>query len=477
MPHRDRHLPIAPLQALHARDRRAFEIVLQGRRNRVGLFGRQEAELELLLVVDEVVGLRHRTCGDLKFHIKKFTIVGRDVIIVCEIFYLPFAQPPRNVLHSPPVEHVLFIKSSAFAAIRQRVAGFMDYAAAKSWNVQIVEPIGSRRELKRLIDFWKPAGSIVCCGAGNNDFPSSAFPSPVVYLDRPANALGKGDSYVCHDSVATARMAARELLSLGFSYYAYVGARKPLDWDVARRRAFAETIAMHGHEQFFFDADSCADDERSFVSHLADWLGELPRPIGILATNDIIAEKVISACRRSGIPVPKDCAVIGIDDEDVCEYTKPTLTSVEPDYREAGRTAAAVLDRLMGGHDSGPIRSLYQPVRIVRRESTRRLAHHDRDVAAVLERIRKNACNGFSALDAVVTFKCSRRMAEMRFRRAVGHSILEEIRAVRLERAEDLLQNSDAKLDAIANWCGYKSAAAFSIFYKTETGRTPRQKR
>ena len=58
--HRDRHLAVAALQALDARERRALEILLQRRRDRIGLFRRQEAELELLLVVDEIAGFRLR---------------------------------------------------------------------------------------------------------------------------------------------------------------------------------------------------------------------------------------------------------------------------------------------------------------------------------------------------------------------------------------------------------------------------------
>ena len=54
MPHRYWHLPIAALQALNASERRALEVVLKRSRYRVRLLRRQEAQLELLLVVDEV---------------------------------------------------------------------------------------------------------------------------------------------------------------------------------------------------------------------------------------------------------------------------------------------------------------------------------------------------------------------------------------------------------------------------------------
>lgn len=120
-----------------------------------------------------------------------------------------------------------------------------------------------------------------------------------------------------------------------------------------------------------------------------------------------------------------------------------------------------------------PIRTTYPPLKIVRRESTRRLAKYDKDVSEALELIRREACGGLTARDVFRLFSCSRRMAELRFRAAIGRSVLEEVRAVRLARAKDLLSGPPLKLEALANFCGYRSAAAFSIFFKAETGETP----
>ena len=56
--HRDRHLPITALQTLYAGNRRPPEVLLQRRGDRIRLLRRQESELELLLVVNEIAGLR-----------------------------------------------------------------------------------------------------------------------------------------------------------------------------------------------------------------------------------------------------------------------------------------------------------------------------------------------------------------------------------------------------------------------------------
>ena len=64
-------------------------------------------------------------------------------------------------------------------------------------------------------------------------------------------------------------------------------------------------------------------------------------------------------------------------------------------------------------------------------------------------------------------------MAEIRFRRIVGHSILNEIQAVRLDKAKELLKNSSLDVSTIANFCGFKAANALWKFFHQKTGLSP----
>ena len=110
---------------------------------------------------------------------------------------------------------------------------------------------------------------------------------------------------------------------------------------------------------------------------------------------------------------------------------------------------------------------------LVRRKSTGRFKRIDKDVSRAVERIRREACNGISARNITDDFDCSRRMAEIRFRNVIGHSILQEIRQVRLENAKRLLRNPGLSMNFIANNCGYGSPSAFSFFFRAETGQSP----
>ena len=175
------------------------------------------------------------------------------------------------------------------------------------------------------------------------------------------------------------------------------------------------------------------------------------------------------------LSLPHDLSVIGVDNyANVCETTSPTLTSVEPDFRRAGVSAAMMVLEIAQASNRSAIerRRSYGPLRVVRRASTRVLARHDPEVAAALEMIETNACAGLTAAQVVKLFPCSRVYAEMRFRKATGQSILEAIQSVRLERAKELLRNPGQQIKAIADFCGLKSQNSLCKFFLKKTGMT-----
>lgn len=370
---------------------------------------------------------------------------------------------------------VLFFKSSELQSCRKKLAGVTSVARRFGWNVQSVAPTRSEETARQLINLWKPDGCIVSCGAKANIFPSSVLGRiPHIFIDRPHDALTQGDSCVYHDSKATASAATRELLSLNLRHYAYVNWSVPLIWNKERRNAFASMMKQHGQEVSYFESKLPVSSTKGLPQELSVWLNSLPKPVGILAAQDFLSAKIITAARIAKLTIPDDVAVIGIDnDEELCESSVPSLSSVEPDFFRSGVMAAELLAQMMESPLRKPIRMTYPPLRLVRRESTRRLPKGDKSVSDALELIRRESCNGLAARDVFKLFSCSRRMAELRFRAATGRSILEEIRGIRLAKAKELLVGPPRKLDAIANFCGYKSAVAFSIFFKAETGLTP----
>ena len=100
------------------------------------------------------------------------------------------------------------------------------------------------------------------------------------------------------------------------------------------------------------------------------------------------------------------------------------------------------------------------------------LFRSDKAVAAALDHIRREACNGLGSSRVAAMFPCSRRQADNRFRRATGRSILEEIHAVQLERAKQLLRDTSVQMKAISDFCGFTNPNSLRKFFKKETGTT-----
>ena len=357
------------------------------------------------------------------------------------------------------------------------VDGVKDIALKAGWHVQEVNVPPSHRNLEELSRFWKPVGVIIDAGAGFGGIsPSVLKLRPTVLIDPDPTNLPSGAYSVRHDSVATANLAARELLATGFTHFAYVPYPKDRYWSTEREAAFTKSIEINGAMCRVFRAHGASNaDSPDYLRRLREFVAALPKPCGIFAANDHVAARVLTTARLLELSVPDDIAVIGVDNyANICEDTVPTLSSIEPDYYHAGTTAAMLIMEIVqtgGGPQTFRSRT-FGPVRIVRRASTRTLAHHDAEVEAALELIQKESCAGLTAGRVAGLFACSRVYAEMRFRKATGQSILEAIQSVRLERAKELLRNPNRQIKAIADFCGFKSTTALCKFFRGKTGVT-----
>ena len=147
---------------------------------------------------------------------------------------------------------------------------------------------------------------------------------------------------------------------------------------------------------------------------------------------------------------------------------------VESPQRRGGRLAATMLLGLAmsKGKWRGKRLQTFGPLRVVRRASTHILAVPDKAVSDALDLIRREACNGLQATHVAALFPCSRRQADNRFRRATGRSILEEIHAVQLERAKELLRDTSVQLKAISDFCGFTNPNSLRKFFLKATGMT-----
>ncbi len=374
------------------------------------------------------------------------------------------------------MEVVLYFNSAKKTSAPGKLAGVQEIVEANGLHMQIIESIPTATQLRELADFWHPIGAIVECGRECSNIPTRLFNSmPVVFFSHNPKTLSPRDLSVSHDSVKTAQLAARELMTTGFSHFAYIPYAENRYWSEERQRAFAAALALNGMCCRVFRCGPTAEGATGRQVELRKFLRTLPKPCAVFAANDLMAAETITAARFEGIAIPNELAVIGVDNyEQICEHTMPPLTSIEPDFRLGGNLAAMMLmdfARSKGAY-KGDRHRTFGPLLVARRASTRLLAAQDRYVNEALGLIRREACAGLHAEKVADLFPCSRRMADIRFRKATGRSILEEIHTMQLERAKQLLRDTSMPLKSIADFCGFTHPNSLRKFFRRVTGMT-----
>ena len=374
---------------------------------------------------------------------------------------------------------VLYFKASARPPSQMRHDGIYRIARPLGWRIQTVDAVdGAFADVRRILEFWNPDGVLVDCGGLTAHPPVREFGTcPVVFIGRQPR---KGEKIftTCENLRATGLKAAHELLSLGFRDYAFVGSPARRFWSDERERAFREAVVLNGKRFHAFTRRVRPDDPLTRAALLRDWLKSLPKPCGLFAANDPVAKEVANACAAESIAVPGELAILGVDnDVTICERSSPRLSSIAMDFERSGAIAMRMLAARIHSPGMKPANRTVPPLMVVRRESMRAKAGIGGDVADAVAFIRQNACEGLRAAEVVKRMSGSRRLAEIRFRAALGHSILDEIQSVRLERANELLKNRSLSVSAIANFCGYASESSFHRIYRETFGHSPRQSR
>ncbi|MGD0896540.1 MAG: substrate-binding domain-containing protein [Thermoguttaceae bacterium] len=282
---------------------------------------------------------------------------------------------------------------------------------------------------------------------------------------------------VVSDDAAVGRMAAEYLRGRGFGHFAYVG---PSGWHFAERRrvAFVDCLRDHGLEALVYDADDLPLQNRQrrvpATAALHRWVCGLPRPAVVFCAVDRLAASVAAVCREERIRVPDDLAILGAGNDDLlCLTTDPPLSSIQIDGRRIGHKAGELLVSLLGGKRQRRAPIEVPPGNVVTRRSTDVLATSDDDLSEALRFIRERAVERISVGDVADHVSISRTGLIKKFRRHLDRSPLEEIRRVRIDRAKQLLAETDLSMLAIADQSGFMQSQSFATVFRKVVGLTP----
>ncbi len=146
------------------------------------------------------------------------------------------------------------------------------------------------------------------------------------------------------------------------------------------------------------------------------------------------------------------------------------LASVVTNSEMIGYRAAELLDRLMRGEKPPKNAIRIKPDGVIVRRCSDVLAVADVHVAKAADFILRNHTKQITVDDVVAASGASRRSLYGKFATHVGHSIQREIVRQRLEHAKHRLIDSDAKLQTIAEECGFGDASQLNKGFKHDLG-------
>jgi LacI family transcriptional regulator len=283
------------------------------------------------------------------------------------------------------------------------------------------------------------------------------------------------------DDAAMARLAAEHLIDRGFKQFGFVG-NDQFHWSIWRQEEFVRVTAQGGHTCSVFRPHplgrrlpmNLAEEERQLVT----WIAKLPKPVGVMVSYDVRGQQLLDVCHRMGVAVPDEMAVVSVDnDEMLCSFTDPPLSSVIPDTHRTGYEAARMLDRLMSGKSPGKLSQKIAPLGIATRQSSDVLAVADHNISQAMHFIREHACEGIKVDDMLKAVPLSRRVLEHRFKKLLGYSPHDEILRIQFHRVTQLLSETALPLSAVAEHAGFRHAEYLSAAFKKRFGITPSEYR
>lgn len=326
---------------------------------------------------------------------------------------------------------------------------------------------------------WRGDGVIAALNTEEENQCAKSFGQPVVNISGAI--LDSSVPQVVIDNRLVGELAADHLLGRGLKHFAYYGL-EGVGFSEQRFEGFQSRLAGVGFDCIEFLSTPMfrlkSEKWHSQQIELSEWLQQLPKPIGMFAVSDYRSMHVLSVSREINLNCPQQLALIGVDNEEViCRFQEPELSSVARDDRLEGYRAAELLDQLLRGEKTTQ-RITIPPLEVIERESTNYLAIEDERIGRALDFISNSISESFGIETIARHVGVSRRWLESRFRKELGKSPYQYVLHQRLEYARRILSSDrQAKIHQVARQAGFGSAKQFSVVFQTRYGMTPRDYR
>ena len=383
----------------------------------------------------------------------------------------------QAVMHGK-VRRTLLILSLSNSSGREYLIGISQLVRARyHWDIRLLLPTDTA--VSEALDNASSNGidGIIChemrSPRGIQALLRSTIPLVVIggrepdMYPRTANI-----AFVKADEEAVGRHVANRFFTIGnYAAFGFVPFGQNFYWSDERETAFCAEVSAHGKTAYVFKGEQPAGSSGD-INALGKWLTGLPKPAAVMAAFDSRAMQVMEAAAKFGIAIPRQVAVIGVDnDELICEFTEPPLSSISIDRTVLGEKAAIELEKLMR-HPTCAKTSAFRlgKIQTVERASDLPTLPATHLIKAAHAFIEKNISRDIAVDDVIAHLGVSRRLADLRCRQLEGTTIAKMILDCRMKKVRRLLRTSSLPIKKITASCGFSDEFHVKRLFKRTHG-------
>jgi DNA-binding LacI/PurR family transcriptional regulator len=195
---------------------------------------------------------------------------------------------------------------------------------------------------------------------------------PLVFFDRICEDIDT--SQVFTDNFEIAFEGTKHLIEQGCKRIAFIAGPQHLFNSKNRLNGYLEALRKFNvplQDSLIIHSDYRSDKVEEYTNYL---LNMPQRPDGVFAINDYAAIEMMHIMKKNAIRIPQDIAVLGFNNENLCRFVDPPLSSIDHPAHDIGSAAAEMLINHIHHPDLRFERRIVKS-KLVIRESTSRIGN------------------------------------------------------------------------------------------------------
>jgi DNA-binding LacI/PurR family transcriptional regulator len=252
--------------------------------------------------------------------------------------------------------------------IAQILSGVTDIAQENNYRIMLI-PVNHSGEEGDYLNYVRSKlfdGLILLKAKLNDPYLTKLAKSGFPYLMVNYRKFGDNYNFVDSENIKGAELAVEHLHSMGHKKIAFVAGSMDEVNGRDRLKGYKNILKKY-KLPFKDDYVICGDFNKEIAYEESKKLLNLKdRPTAIFCSDDYMALGVIDQIKNYKLSVPKDIAVIGFDNIEIGEFSKPALTTVKQPMYEIGKTSSEALLALIKKTKKSPVRIMLKTELIIR---------------------------------------------------------------------------------------------------------------